>query len=105
MYDRIERKLYSCLNKQQCIHLSEDCYGNFIAKSNNNHHVLLCMKKLHVFVFSMMILLVLMIPLMNSIQAFSKIGPTPIPGNLIPFPSVGHDKNHDKSPIIPSHKK
>ena len=41
---------------------------------------------------------------MNSIQAFNKIGPTPIPGNLIPFPSVGHDKGHNKAPIMPSHK-
>ena len=67
--------------------MSEDCYGNFIAKPNNNHVISWYMKKQHVFVFGIMIFLVLMVPLViNDAQAFNKHGPTPIPGNLIPFP-------------------
>jgi len=87
--------------------LSEDCYGEFIAKSNNNQSVSLYMKKRYAFVFGVLILLVILVPMMTtSVQAFNKHGPTPIPGNLIPFPGMGHDKSHDKNhPVIPSHKK
>lgn len=65
------------------------------------------MKKQHVLVFGTMIFLVLMVPLViNDAQAFNKHGPTPIPGNLIPFHTKTHDK-HDSiiPPIVPSTKK
>ncbi|HXU95643.1 MAG TPA: hypothetical protein VFP45_04315 [Candidatus Nitrosotalea sp.] len=63
------------------------------------------MKKRYALIFGMLIFLVLLVPLMTtSVQAFNKHGPSPIPGNLIPFPGMGHDKNHSH-PIIPSHKK
>lgn len=66
------------------------------------------MKKQYLLVFGMLFFLVLMVPLMtSSVQAFNKHGPTPIPGNLIPFPGMGHDKNHDSKvqPVTPSNTK
>lgn len=66
------------------------------------------MKKHHVLVFGILLFLVLMVPVMtHNVQAFNKNGPTPIPGNLIPFPGMMHDKNHDlKTPsVIPPAKK
>lgn len=78
--------------------LSEDCYSDFIAKSNNNLSISQCMKRNSVFIFGMLIFLILILPLMtNSILGFNKIGPTPIPGNLVPFPSASNDKSHEKS--------
>lgn len=65
------------------------------------------MNKQHVLVFCMVTLLVLMVPLMiNDAQAFNKHGPSPIPGNLIPFPAKTHDK-HDSTipPVMLSAKK
>ncbi|CUR52277.1 exported protein of unknown function [Nitrosotalea devaniterrae] len=66
------------------------------------------MKKHHLFVFGILIFLVLMVPLMtSSVQAYNKHGPSPIPGNLIPFPGTNHDKHHDSKtpPVIPLPKK
>ena len=87
--------------------MSEDCYGDFIAKSNNNHVISWYMNKQHVLVFGVMIFLVLMVPLViNDAQAFNKHGPSPIPGNLIPFPAKTHYK-HDSTipPVMPPAKK
>ena len=43
----------------------------------------------------------------SNVQAFNTRGPTHIPGNLIPFPSMMHDPNDDIKipPVIPSAKK
>ena len=65
------------------------------------------MNKQHVLVFCMVTLLVLLVPLMiTDAQAFNKHGPSPIPGNLIPFPTKSHDK-HDStiSPVMTPAKK
>lgn len=59
------------------------------------------MKKQHVLIFGMMIFLVIMVPLViNDAQAFNKHGPTPIPGNLIPFPTKTHDKQDSTIPPV-----
>ena len=87
--------------------MSEDCYGDFIAKSNNNLVISWYMNKQHLLVFFMATFLVLIVPLMiNDAQAFNKHGPSPIPGNLIPFPTKTHDK-HDSTilPVTPPAKK
>jgi hypothetical protein len=91
-----------------CFISPEDCYGNFIAKSNNNHAILWCMKKHYMLVFGVLLFLVLIVPLVTSnVQAFNKNGPSPIPGDLIPFPGMAHDKKHDSkihSVIMPGKK-
>ena len=61
------------------------------------------MKKHNMLVFGVLLFLVMIMPLMTSnVQAFNKHGPSPIPGNLIPFPGMIHDKNHDSKipPVI-----
>ncbi len=57
-------------------------------------------------VFCMVAFLMIMVPMMViDAQAFNKHGPTPIPGNLIPFP-VMHDKHGSTiPPVMPPTKK
>ena len=99
---------FDCTLDAHCFISSEDCYGNFIAKSNNNHAILGGMKKHHVLVFGILLSLILIVPLVtSSVQAFNKNGPIPIPGDLIPFPGMAHDKKHDSkihSIIVPAKK-
>lgn len=52
-------------------------------------------------VLVVLLLLVLLVPLVTStVNAFNKNGPTPIPGDLIPFP--GH--KHVHHPAVPAGK-
>lgn len=57
------------------------------------------MKRRQVGVIAVLLLLVLMVPMVTStVHAFNKNGPTPIPGELIPFP--GHSKiHHHMAPV------
>ena len=67
------------------------------------------MKRHTVLILGMVVIfMILLVPIAtNTVQAFSKHGPYPIPGELIPFPGHPHGHNHIRvsAPVTPTSSK